>query len=401
MMALPLAAQVDQQRAAVYFEEARAICEREGGKLWGISLCGPMVFADAATHTIATNQPAPSAKQPPVLGFANSAVDWGGARWSTFVWSMMPAADRYQRARLMMHELFHRIQPEAGFIIRDGDNSHLDTLDGRYWMQLEWRALAKALSAEGASRQAAVRDALAFRMKRRSVFSGASENERLLEMNEGLAQYTGTVVASASAADAVADAIVQLTKAAETESFVRTFAYPSGAAYGLLLDGWSPGWTRRVKSSDDFGNMVMAAARLQPFPDADAASNRYGAGELRLAEMRRDEAHKAHVADLRRRFVEGPVLTLPNGRMNSFTTAGMTPIPEVGTVYPTFRTSGDWGSLEGALVLMSADRRTLTVPGPWKIDGPSLSGEGWTLKLAAGWALRPGTRAGDFVVVKE
>ena len=145
----------------------------------------------------------------------------------------------------------------------------------------------------------------------------------------------------------------------------------------------------------------MAASRLQPFPDAEAASNRYGAGELRLAERKRDEAHKARVAELRRRFVEGPVLTLPNGRMNSFTTAGMTPIPGAGTVYPTFRTSGDWGALDGVLVLMSADRSKLTVPGPWTIDGATVSGEGWTLKLAAGWVLRRGTRDGEFAVVKE
>ena len=37
----------------------RLLCEREGGKLWKISLCGPIVIADPATKTIATNQPAP------------------------------------------------------------------------------------------------------------------------------------------------------------------------------------------------------------------------------------------------------------------------------------------------------------------------------------------------------
>lgn len=33
--ALPAAAQVDQQRAQEYFKEARALCERDGGRLWG------------------------------------------------------------------------------------------------------------------------------------------------------------------------------------------------------------------------------------------------------------------------------------------------------------------------------------------------------------------------------
>lgn len=42
--ALPAAAQVDQQRAQEYFAEVQALCERDGGRLWGISLCGPMVI---------------------------------------------------------------------------------------------------------------------------------------------------------------------------------------------------------------------------------------------------------------------------------------------------------------------------------------------------------------------
>ena len=49
---VPAAGQVDQARAEQYFKEARALCERDGGRLWGVSLCGPMVIADAATGTI-------------------------------------------------------------------------------------------------------------------------------------------------------------------------------------------------------------------------------------------------------------------------------------------------------------------------------------------------------------
>ena len=44
---------VDQQRAEMYFREAKELCDRDNGRLWGVSLCGPMVFADARTRTIA------------------------------------------------------------------------------------------------------------------------------------------------------------------------------------------------------------------------------------------------------------------------------------------------------------------------------------------------------------
>ena len=90
---LPLAglAQIDQQRAAEAFNQAKTLCEREGSQLWKISLCGPIVIADPATKTIATNQPAPDAPRPSALGFANSAMDWGGTRWTTISWpSLVP-----------------------------------------------------------------------------------------------------------------------------------------------------------------------------------------------------------------------------------------------------------------------------------------------------------------------
>jgi len=38
-------AQIDPERARTYFAEAQALCEREGGRLWGVSLSGPLVFA--------------------------------------------------------------------------------------------------------------------------------------------------------------------------------------------------------------------------------------------------------------------------------------------------------------------------------------------------------------------
>jgi len=76
----PLSSQVDPLRAEAYFKEAQAFCDRDGGRLWGISLCGPMVIADPVTGTIATNQPAPEGARPRNLGFANATTNW--AAWN-------------------------------------------------------------------------------------------------------------------------------------------------------------------------------------------------------------------------------------------------------------------------------------------------------------------------------
>lgn len=397
--AAPAAAQVDSARASAWFDEAAVLCAAEGGRLWGMSLCGPMVFADAATGTIAANRPAPDAPRPRVLGYANAALEWGDERWATFIWRVIPADDG-DRARLMIHELFHRIQPALGLYVStsEGENEHLDTPEGRYWLQLEWRALAAALGTSGDEIADALRDALTFRHERRASVPGAAERERISEINEGLAQYTATAVVASGPSGAAADAVAQLTAAPVKESYVRTFAYASGAAYGILLDALDPGWTRRVRATDDLGRLAREAAGIETLGDPAAAARRHDGAGLWAAEQEREARRLTRVAALRARFVEGPVLVLPRGRNASFITTGVTPIPGAGTIYPRFRVSGDWGSIEADQVLMSSDGGTITVPGPFETDGPSITGEGWTVRLEPGWTVGPGQRAGDYVV---
>lgn len=404
LVLLPLAslAQIDQQRAEEAFNQAKSLCERDGGKLWKVSLCGPIVIADPATKTIATNQPPPDAPRPPTLGFANSATDWGGARWTSISWPSLKMLHDVQ-GLLLIHELFHRVQPQLGLLVQDQSSDHLDTPEGRYWMQLEWKALSKAIGSAGRARSAALGDALAFRAARRNRFPAATESERGFEINEGLAQYTATVVAAGSRSDAVESAIAQLANAPAEVTFVRQFAYPTGVAYGILLDEYAPGWTHRIKSSDDLGKLIepFATAANRQARDAEAAASSYGGPEIRERETRREAEHKARLAELRRRFVEGPILILPRGRGSSFASAGITIIPGEGTVYMTYRTKGDWGTLEASAVLVDMDRGRLIVPAPATVDGKMLKGEGWTLEIAEGWVARPGPRSGDFQLVRE
>jgi hypothetical protein len=302
---------------------------------------------------------------------------------------------------LLIHELFHRIQPQLGLLVADKPSEHLDTPEGRYWMQLEWKALSRALGSAGEARPAALGEALAFRAARRRRFPGAAESERGYEINEGLAQYTATVVAAGSRSEAVLSATKQLAGAAAEVTFVRQFAYPTGTAYGVLLDEYAPGWTHRLQASDDLGKLVEPFAAVRPVKDLEAAAAFYGGPEIRERETRRDVEYKARVAELRRRFVEGPILILPRGRSFSFASAGITPIPGEGTVYSTYRTKADWGTLEASSVLVDMDRGKLTVAAPASVEGKSLKGDGWTLAIADGWVVRPGPRAGDFQLVRE
>src|ERR1044071_3474317 len=74
VLAPPAMAQVDQERAQEFFKEAEALCERDGGRLWGVSLCGPMVIADRRTQPVATSQPAPDGPRPAMFGLVRFYV---------------------------------------------------------------------------------------------------------------------------------------------------------------------------------------------------------------------------------------------------------------------------------------------------------------------------------------
>jgi hypothetical protein len=122
---------------------------------------------------------------------------------------------------ILLHELFHGIlQRKLGLAASEELNEHLDMMDGRYWLRLECRALARALRESGAQRNTAVRDALAFRQARRMRYQGSAEKERALEINEGVASYTGVAAAAESAAGAVTRAIEILAACDGDDSFV-------------------------------------------------------------------------------------------------------------------------------------------------------------------------------------
>jgi hypothetical protein len=405
----PAVAQVDQQRAAQYFKEAQTLCERDGGRLWGVSLCGPMVIADAATGTMATSQPAPAGDRPRALGFVNAPLQWGGTTWSAYNWQMIPKDDQGERGRLFMHELFHCIQPRLDccrwsgpMAPSAGENSHLDSLEGRYWMRLEWRALARALGASGAARTSAIADALAFRAARHQRFQAAAASEHVVDINEGIATYTQYVTGSDGAQDAIRNAMAELAAAETGTSFVRTFAYASGAGYGLLLDALSPGWHRKITAASDFGQLLSAAAGVTAAPDAAAAAARYDGASLRLAEEQRDREQQAIIAELRRRYVDGPVLIVPRAGSGSSNSMGATVIPGVGTVFRSMANKGAWGFFDaqgGALI--SADEETIWLPAPVVVDATTLKGEGWTATIGPGWTVQPGPRPGSFRVVRQ
>src|SRR5947209_4369307 len=276
------------------FRELEQMCARDHGRMWGTSLCGPTMFVDPQTREITANEPVPASTLPKSIGIANTSVEWGGKRWTMIM--LPPPDDAYDRRVLLAHESFHRIQPKLGlFIGQEGGNAHLDTLEGRYWLQLEWRALAAALRGD----HEALKDALALRAYRQAMFAKAAEEERALEFREGLAEYTGTAFAEPSVQKRIPHLIEALRDAEKKPSFVRSFAYASGPAWGAILEMQDPRWTQHVEP---------ALSRLEPAGEPVLHPERYGGSELLASEKVREEKKQATLREFRARFIDGPVL---------------------------------------------------------------------------------------------
>jgi hypothetical protein len=133
------------------------------------------------------------------------------------------------------------------------------------------------------------------------------------------------------------------------------------------------------------------------------AAARYDGATLRTAEEARDRARQVRVAELRRRFVDGPVLTMPAGGSRTSDSTGAVGIPGAGIVFfRNFTLSAQWGRLNAdGGVLIASDESTLSVPVTGPLEGTTLQGDGWRATLNSGWVVRPAARPGSFTIVRE
>jgi hypothetical protein len=300
--------------------------------------------------------------------------------------------------------MFHRIQPSLHLDAADMPNPQLDTEQGRLWLQLEWRALAAALAEKGPSQAQAIRDALAFRARRRRLFPGTGRSEASLEIAEGIPEYTGYAAGMPDRDSARWRAISKLTDPDPTFSFVRSFSYTSGPAYGLLLDERLPGWRAKVTKQSDLGDLLGSTVNALPPGSDEQRASTYGATAIQVAEVQRAAKVDALRAHYRELLVNGPTLTLAKaGHFKfGFNPSTLISLGNAGNVYPTFHASDAWGTLEvtdGALV--PTDFTSVTVTAPANISGQHLQGPGWTLDLASGWHVVPGPQPRTYVVRRE
>ncbi len=391
-----------EQAYASYFEEVR-VAERQGFDLWNRDMYGPILLVNPSTRQVYSNFPdgggalsrdgdVYTGHLPEDINIANTKVHWNGRDWAMV---MLPLPDNKQdRINLLAHELFHVAQPSLGFRGYSPDNNQLDEKDGRIYLRLELEALRQALEATSTSEMKRhVADALTFREYLYQLYPGASITENLLELNEGLAEYTGAMIAGRDKNEALYHFEKSINDFVRYPTYVRSFAYVTTPTYGYLLSTIDKYWNKDISAQTNLTDYFIRAFGVSIATDLKTAvaqlEDQYDGEAIVAEETSRETARRELLSRYTSEFVEKPHFILKFESMKiSFDPRNLVPLGNNGTVYPTIRVTDNWGILNvenGAL--MSPKWDMITVSMPTKIDGGDIIGDGWTLTLDSKYAL--------------
>jgi hypothetical protein len=399
----------------IYFQEVESAC-RENEYIWNLDLYGPMLLVNQNDRTVFANMPDSAnifkktkniyvGVLPNEINIANTSLHWGGRDWAMIMLASI-SNDKNERLNLLTHELFHRVQRQLNFLSYNPSNNHLDKKGGRIYLQLELEALKKAvISISESDRINHLKAAVIFRKYRNSLFPSADSTENLLELNEGIAEYTGVMMSGRNTKQMQKHFVDRITLFLKSDSYIRSFSYETIPVYGYLLQIINKNWNKDINSQSNLTNYFIREFQLQLPNDVGSTiekiKNRYNGKVIFLEEAERDSIKNKTITEYISKFIEQPHLTIPLENMNmSFDYTVIMPLENYGTVYPDIRVTDNWGILtvkKGSLISTSWDK--ITVSAPIIVDDEKLSGDGWTLELTNKYTVQK-DRDGNYLLIK-
>jgi hypothetical protein len=386
------------------FKDLKESLTKENGKLWNHQLYGSLLLVNQGNRTIIANETDTkgiltkngevyTGILPDEINIANTAFDWNGKRWTML---MLPLPKDYnEKLNLLIHELFHRIQPEIGFAnLIEKQSNHLDDLNGRIFLKLELEALKIALISDVETiKQKHIQNALLFRNYRYELYSGAKEFENTLELNEGLAEYTGSILSNRTDEKLKEHYAQMINNFYNNQTFVRSFAYITIPVYGYFINLKDDNWNKYISGSTNLTNYISEFIKVTIPTDLIGTINKikgdYGFEEIANFEINRDNDQKKLIAEYEIKFLKNPTLTIQFENMNiGFNPSNIMPLKDLGTVYPNLRVTDNWGILtveNGALLSNNWDK--VTISEPTEISDKLIEGDGWKLELNTNWEL--------------
>ncbi len=398
------------------FSEVDSLLNVDNGKFWKYSLNGKILLVDPQTRAFVanSNNTKKSFREegkvfldtlPQNLVLANTAITWDDERW-TMVMQPLPEI-KTVRNGLIVHELFHQFQPKLGFDnLQEYDNSHLDSYEGRVLLKLELEALKQAINTNTKTlKNTHLKNALFFRMKRQ-VTNTIKIAENALELNEGLAEYTGLMLSGKTFEEKKEYLKSSLGFFYNNPTFVRSFAYQTIPFYGFLLSQDQKYWHQNINKQSNLTDYFQGAFGLKLTEDETlyidlAKKHNYNYLAIEKEESKREEERLIKTANFKKKFIESPTLKLNFKNRNiSFDPTNMSPLENYGTVYPTMRATDDWGILtveKGALI--DINWGFVIVSKPTEITDSIIKGDGWVLELKKEWEIKK--IADNFILIKN
>lgn len=401
---------------SVYFDELKTASKKNIG-LWNKDLYGPMILIDPKTREFFASEPDSegilkhngtlySGVLPATVNIANTAINWGGKRWAMI---MLPLSQsKENRINLLAHESFHRIQPSLGFSLNNAENNHLDQKEGRIYLRLELEALKQAVRSNSEKEiKRHLTNALIFRKYRNTLYKGSETTENLLELNEGIAEFTGLIVSGRNKDQTRSYFLNGIEGFMKNPTFVRSFAYYTTPVYGYLLYHKDPDWNKKIDSKTDLTGYFIKAFDIRIQTDLQKAveklSDNYTGTSIIKQETDREEQTKKRIAEYKLKFIQQPHFEIKFEKMNvSFDPRNIMPVEDLGTVYPNIRITDLWGILTvetGALMSPNWDK--ISISNPVKTENKKVSGDGWILELTDGYTIAKDENNGNYKLIKN
>jgi len=401
-----------------YFEETK-IATNKYQEFWDLDLYGPILIVNPSSKEVYANLPDTfgilkaengiyKGTLPKGILVGNISTEWGGRTWA-MIMSIFISDSKRDRIDLFSHELFHRVQSELGFKrINDGNNQHLDSENGRIFLRLELNALLRSLKVTNEEKaNYHILNALKFRNYRYQLFSNAYVSESTIEINEGVASYTGKVHRGLNHHEVFELMQVKISEFLKQPSYVQLFAYQTIPCYGFVLARKNKYWNKKVTSKTnltDYMNNIFSYKKSNlDEMYINSIGKEYGIDTIKLQEIKRSQLIQKKIKEYKTKFLKQSHFTIPFEKKRVYyDTRYIVTIENFGFVYPTFKATDNWGDLEVNDVggLLNQDRSSVTITLPTTINKDKINGDGWTLNLKKGYELSKDEESGNYLLKK-